>query len=65
MSIKIVTENPYPPIPIRQFDWVAHYDDPEGVCGYGPTEAEAIADLKENYPPDERAIDNSQFGVGS
>lgn len=40
----IITNNIYPPIPIRQFDWVA-YRDPEGWCGYGATEAEAIADL--------------------
>jgi hypothetical protein len=52
-SPKVVTENIYPPIPIRQFDWTAHYDDPEGPCGYGATEAEAIADLLENHPRDE------------
>ena len=44
--MKIVTEHVYPPIPMRQFDWVAHYDDPEGLAGWGRTEAEAIADLK-------------------
>lgn len=47
--MKIVTEYVYPPIPIRSFDWCAHYDDPEGPCGYGATETEAIADLTENY----------------
>lgn len=45
---KIVTENVFPPIPIRSFDWCAHYDDPEGPKGWGRTEAEAIADLTEN-----------------
>lgn len=47
---KIVTEHVYPPIPLRQFDWCAHYDDPEGPLGWGHTEAEAIADLTENHP---------------
>ena len=47
----IVTRNIYPPIPCRQFDWCAHLDGEEenGRCGYGPTEAEAIADLVNNY----------------
>lgn len=45
---KIVTEHVYPPIPVRQFDWVAHYDDPEGATGWGPTEESAIVDLIEN-----------------
>lgn len=47
--MKIVTNNVYPPIPIRSFDWCAHYDDEEGPTGWGATEAEAIADLTENY----------------
>ena len=47
---KIVTEHVYPPIPIRRFDWAAHYDDPEGPSGWGPTEADAIADLLDNHP---------------
>jgi hypothetical protein len=47
---KIVTENVYPPIPIRQFDWAAHYDDPEGPVGWGATREAAIADLINNYP---------------
>lgn len=49
-GIKIVTSHVYPPIPVRQFDWCAHYDDPEGPCGYGPTEAAAVDDLIDNYP---------------
>ena len=46
----------YPPIPIRQFDYMATYDhideDPEYPCpkGFGATEQEAIEDLKTNYP---------------
>lgn len=45
---KIVTTHVYPPIPDRSNDWSAHYEGlEEGPCGRGPTEAEAIADLKE------------------
>lgn len=49
-SPKIVTENVYPPIPVRFMDWVAHYDDPEGPTGTGATEAEAVRDLMDNHP---------------
>lgn len=51
---KIITNNVYPPIPIRQFDWVAYYDgdDELGEYGYGPTEQAAIADLAMTYPQD-------------
>lgn len=57
--MRIVTTHVYPPIPIRDFDWSAvdadTYDadcDQDGFfsqspVGYGRTEAEAIADLKE------------------
>ncbi len=48
---KIVTEFVYPPIPLRQFDWVAHYDDPEGHTGTGVTEQDAINDLLTEHPP--------------
>ena len=50
MDRKIVTSCQYPPIPWRQFDWVAHYDGEEeaGNYGYGATEAEAISDFIEN-----------------
>lgn len=53
---KIVTQHVYPPIPIRQFDWVAWWDgdepDDDGQMrhGSGATEQEAIDDLKANYP---------------
>ena len=49
---KIITRNIYPPIPIRQFDWMACYDGDEPDdngnmdIGYGPTEADAIEDLR-------------------
>jgi hypothetical protein len=42
---KIVTEHIFPPIPVRQFDWLAHFDDPEGLTGHGATENEAIDQL--------------------
>lgn len=42
---KIVTSFVYPPIPHRNFDWCAHFDDPEGVTGWGANEQEAIDDL--------------------
>lgn len=46
---KIVTEYVYPPIPERQFDWIATYEgyEPGEPIGYGSTEAEAIRDLKD------------------
>lgn len=47
----IVTEFVYPPIPLRQFDWAAHYDDPEGPTGTGATEQEAIDNLLSDHPP--------------
>jgi hypothetical protein len=51
---KIVTSNICPPIPIRAFDWCAHYDGEEeaGNYGYGATEAEAILDFKQNCQED-------------
>ena len=55
--MKIVTENIYPPIPIRQFDWVAHCDDEEGPTGTGATEQEAIDELLTNHPPCKNAPD--------
>ena len=51
---RIVTSFIYPPIPIRSFDWSAHLDSYDGApdagfqpVGHGATEAEAIADLKQ------------------
>lgn len=49
--MKILTAFVYPPIPIRSFDWQAWdddtYDGPGCPLGHGATEAEAIADLRE------------------
>lgn len=47
----IVTEYWAKPIQPRQFDWAAHYDDPEGHVGYGETEQDAINDLLTEHPP--------------
>lgn len=46
---KIVTKYAPPAIPVRCFDWTAVADDyePGDLIGYGYTEAEAIADLRE------------------
>lgn len=44
--MKIITRYDPKPIPLRQFDWEAREDDTEGVIGFGPTEEEAVADLK-------------------
>ena len=45
----ICTTHSPPPIPMRQFDWVALPEnyDLGSPSGYGATEAEAIFDLKE------------------
>ena len=46
---KIITNYICPPIPPRQFDWIAYWDgEEEGHVGIGRTEAEAVADLLEN-----------------
>lgn len=48
--MKIITRYDPPPIPPREFDWTAVDDDtyePGCPIGYGATEAEAIADLRE------------------
>lgn len=44
---KIVTALEYPPIPLRQYDWVAFRDGYEelGKYGYGRTEEDAIQAL--------------------
>ncbi len=47
---KIITDHVYPPIPDRSCDWCAWVDGADEETrqqGWGSTEAEAIADLKE------------------
>lgn len=53
--MKILTDYWAKPIPLRQFDWSATTDNYEPGCpiGYGHTEQEAIADLREQL--EERA----------
>lgn len=47
MTRLLTTYDPKP-IPDFRFDWCAWFDgDEERGCGYGATEADAIADLKE------------------
>jgi hypothetical protein len=49
---KIVTSYANPPIPYRNMDWAAWFDDEgaeAGRYGYGETEAEATQDLLDNY----------------
>ena len=62
---RIVTSFVYPPIPVRSFDWLAHYDNPEGPVGSGETEAEAVNDLLSNHPPSCVDCDgNGSMGIG-
>jgi hypothetical protein len=44
--LTVKTANVFPPIPIRQFDWVAWFDGmEEGPQEHGTTEAEAVSRL--------------------
>lgn len=49
MSNQVKTHFVYPPIPIRDYDWMACFGDyePGNLVGYGATEDAAIADLME------------------
>lgn len=52
---KIITSHDYPPIPLRNMDWSAHFDGDEPgdngsmMMGHGATRREAIDDLLEIY----------------
>lgn len=52
MQKKIITTFEYPPIPVRNFDWVAQYEGQEesGWYGHGETKEDAIAMLESDYP---------------
>lgn len=55
-----------PPIPLRQFDWCAWYDDEgeeTGHYGYGMTEGNAVADLLANWPRDEIDMPDGDYRV--
>ena len=50
----VQTENVYPPIPIRGYDWMAYLDGhEEGPSGWGETEQQAIASLEESLAENE------------
>lgn len=55
MAPRIITDHIYPPIPIRDFDWMAYHggEEERGEYGYGRTEGEAIVDLTDNFPRDD------------
>ena len=56
MARRIITSYVYPPIPVRDCDWCAWFDD-EGEeaanYGWGRTEDEAINDLLANNDDDD------------
>ncbi len=57
---KIITTHVFPPIPIRSFDWSAHYageEDEHMDMGWGRTEEDAVEDLKENFPRGDNEIE--------
>jgi hypothetical protein len=75
-GVTVRTNNEFPPIPLRQFDWSAIDDDTydgadDSHCpiGRGATEQEAIDDLLEQIDADQHpnayGRDNGQFGVGA
>lgn len=47
---KIITVSICPPIPSRQFDWMAYFEgsDEDSYVGYGPTVERAIFDLRQS-----------------
>lgn len=51
----IVTSHQFPPIPLRCFDWLATIEhmNEDSPQGWGKTEAEAIADLKQTIEESE------------
>lgn len=56
---ELVLDFIYPPIPIRQFDWQATWDNDEPddngnmLCGHGRTPLDAIVDLLDSTEQDE------------
>jgi hypothetical protein len=53
--VKIIIHYDPPPVPTRDYDYCAVYDDDRGesMVGYGATEQEARKDLLESYPRDD------------
>lgn len=53
-NFKIITSFDLPPIPVRRFDWSAWCDGLEdGTIGRGPTELDAIVDLRNQLIDDD------------
>ena len=47
---EVTTYHVNPPIPIRNWDWCAYFNEQEeGLVGWGKTEYDAIYDLLERY----------------
>lgn len=48
-SLRVVTSYDPPPIPVPFYDWTATTEDyePGDLIGWGATEEEAVADLRE------------------
>jgi len=59
MKRRIICDFVYPPIPQRTLDWCATFDgyEPGDPMGFGSTEAEAIADLEEQWAGYEEWLD--------
>lgn len=58
---EIKTHFDKPPIPAREMDWSAWIDGcEEGPVGSGATEAEAIADLKEQIEEEESDVETEK-----
>lgn len=54
VETRIIVTDVFPPIPIRQFDFQAHYEgteDEQMPAGHGATEDAAVQDLLTNFPP--------------
>ncbi len=50
---KVITQHVFPPVPDRSHDWMAYVDgEDDGFTGWGPNEADAIADLKSQIEED-------------
>lgn len=42
---RLIVSHQYPPIPVRDFDWVAYFDEESGPWGTGRTRVIALGDL--------------------
>ncbi len=60
--MKIITQHIYPPIPIRDYDWEAIWEDYDesDYIGYGRTEEAAIENLMEQTT-DDRTIEMNHY----